>query len=79
MNSLVITFDESEEHLYKVSIQENKTPKGQKRARTENESPIQASVFQRITPATPTINASPVMAKPFKKVVPCGSWMSKYA
>ena len=31
MNSLVITFDKSKECLYKVSIQENKTSKGQKR------------------------------------------------
>ena len=37
MNSLVITFNGSQERLYKVSIQENKTSRGQKRARIENE------------------------------------------
>ena len=41
MNSLVIVFDETNERLYKVSIQESKTPKGQKRARTENELPLE--------------------------------------
>ena len=78
LNSLVIIVDESKGCLYKVSIQENKTSKGQKRARTENELPVQMSVFQWMTPAILAINASPVMVKPSKKVTPYGSWVSKY-
>ena len=79
MSSLVISFDESKERLYKLSIQENKTSKGQKRARTENDLPVQMSVFQRMTPATPAIHAYPAMAKPSKKATLCGSQASKYA
>ena len=79
MNSLVITFDETKECLYKVSIQENETPKDQKRARNENELLVRVSVFQRKTPATSSIQASPVLAKPSKKATPCRPWVSKYA
>ena len=46
MNSLVITFDETKEHLYKVSIKESKALSGQKRASSENELPIRVFVFQ---------------------------------
>ena len=79
MNSLIITFDETKECLNKVSIQERKTPRGQKRARNENELPVWVSVFRRITHVAPSVKASPVSVKPSKKATPLGPWVSKYA
>lgn len=76
MSSLVITFDETKERLYKVSIQENKTSKGQKRARAETELPVQISIFQRMTPATPTTKVPSIVVKPFKKPVSQKLWVS---
>ena len=67
MNSLVITFDESNERLYKVSIQENKTSKGKKRARSEDDFPVRMFIFQRMPLATLAINAPSMMVKPLKR------------
>lgn len=67
MNALIIIFDESKEHLYKVSIQENKNSKGQKMAQTKDEiiTP-RFFVFQRITPAASDIKVAPIATTSIK-------------
>lgn len=80
MGSLIITFDEAKECVYKVSIQVKRNSKSQKRTRPEAETPKpRLSVFQILTPTASDVQITPLAVKPIEKAAPLKLWVSKYA
>lgn len=88
MDSLIITFDETQKRLYKFSVSKQERSKGQKRPWFEAGMPVAwIYVFQRYTPievlSTSKAQATFTIIKQIKKAVDwkpyLKPWVSKYA
>ena len=80
MGSLVITFEETKECFYRVSVSEEKSSKGHKRPHSEVEIPsVRISAFHKLTPVAVEMQMVPITKDTTKKAAYPKPWVSKYA